>query len=1157
MRKVQLILLILLLSQFSYSQGEWNNWYFGRRAGLTFNNGSPVVLTNGVQVYGSTCASISDSLGNLLFYTDGQKVYTWNHLLMTNGTGLLGLESTQGSIILPFPGHRNLYYIINVAFLVDDPSIITGSGLYYSIVDMSKDDGKGEVTVKNVNIYLPVTGKAMDKLTSVRHKNNRDIWIVTRAFPGNQFVSLLLTPTGIQFNGVISNSFKWLDTSTIPWQNQLHGELKISPDGKKMACAYNHLGLFEFGNFDIETGKYTFSFGVDPPDITVNNYVPRALEFSPDSKLLFCSSPWEGTGTYEEPFYQYDATKNDSVEFAQSIMTAGFGLLWGMQTGPDGKIYGGHIDDPYISIINSPNERGLFCNFEHRKIFLEDGLYFYSLPQMIQKYFAYFSAKYLCARQPVEFSSNIWPAPDSVLWNFGDVGSGVADTSSIINPSHIYNTDGSYQVTLIAYWPGDRSDTTLETIVVKPAADPGLDTIMHLCKGDTIAMTSLPFPSYLWSTGDTTQLISVSDTGYYSVEVINVEGCSGWDTTRVNYFAPPELDETSLVRSPTACGGSTGAIRGLSATGVEPISIKWKDVYGNILGSDYDLYDLPVGNYYLWALDGNGCTNMLNQYNIQDAGNVLIDSVDYTDSYCGLNNGSITIAAVSGLSDMLDYSLNDGDEYFTNEGVFTSLVPGQYVIRVRVTDSTGCQAVYEFNPVIIEDKPGPEVISESTEETGSNADGTITLNATGFGLLMYSLNGGIAQTDNTFTGLTAGSYHFMVTDENGCITEGDIEVGHVPGFILSAIAGNDTVCMSQTLKVPVLVSNFNEVLSFSVTLNYDSQKVNCEGYLPGSINPQLSGLVIEVYPALQRIVAGWSSPSPVSLSGTKQLFELVFTANETGSSVVTWDESQGMTWFTGEGGNIEVDFVIGELQVNNPAKVLMYAQPTSCEGGILAIAPLYEGTPPLEYHWQMPGGETSTQDVLFMFDASLSQSGEYRIKVQDALGCADSTTIQAIVVPRPSAGFSNDTIPFEQAYRLEATAGYANYEWNTGDTTYYCNVTEEGEYCVVIKTVEGCQSADTVRMVNVEVPIQIPNSFTPNADGLNDTFKPIIIRPDLISNYHLTIYNHWGQRIFEASNPAQGWDGKHTPSDVYYWVISYSNLIGKAFQLKGVVSLIK
>jgi hypothetical protein len=82
--------LILFLSINLYSQKESNIWYFGEFAGLDFSNGAPLALTDGQIDTAEGCATISDANGQLLFYTDGKKVWNKNHQVMPNGTGLMG-----------------------------------------------------------------------------------------------------------------------------------------------------------------------------------------------------------------------------------------------------------------------------------------------------------------------------------------------------------------------------------------------------------------------------------------------------------------------------------------------------------------------------------------------------------------------------------------------------------------------------------------------------------------------------------------------------------------------------------------------------------------------------------------------------------------------------------------------------------------------------------------------------------------------------------------------------------------------------------------------------------------------------------------------------------------------------------------------------------
>ena len=92
-------ILLLTIGYYSYSQKEANIWYFGLEAGLDFNSGTPVVLTNSAMNTYEACTSISDANGNLLFYTDGLTVWNKNQQIMVNGTGLDGVLGSVQSVI--------------------------------------------------------------------------------------------------------------------------------------------------------------------------------------------------------------------------------------------------------------------------------------------------------------------------------------------------------------------------------------------------------------------------------------------------------------------------------------------------------------------------------------------------------------------------------------------------------------------------------------------------------------------------------------------------------------------------------------------------------------------------------------------------------------------------------------------------------------------------------------------------------------------------------------------------------------------------------------------------------------------------------------------------------------------------------------------------
>ena len=104
MKVVVQCLFFFLLNTSLFAQGEADNWYFGENAGVNFSTGSPVVLTDGQLNTTEGCSTISNSSGDLLFYTDGITIWDRDHNIMPNGTDLSGdPSSSQSAIIVPKP----------------------------------------------------------------------------------------------------------------------------------------------------------------------------------------------------------------------------------------------------------------------------------------------------------------------------------------------------------------------------------------------------------------------------------------------------------------------------------------------------------------------------------------------------------------------------------------------------------------------------------------------------------------------------------------------------------------------------------------------------------------------------------------------------------------------------------------------------------------------------------------------------------------------------------------------------------------------------------------------------------------------------------------------------------------------------------------------
>lgn len=157
----------------------------------------------------------------------------------------------------------------------------------------------------------------------------------------------------------------------------------------------------------------------------------------------------------------------------------------------------------------------------------------------------------------------------------------------------------------------------------------------------------------------------------------------------------------------------------------------------------------------------------------------------------------------------------------------------------------------------------------------------------------------------------------------------------------------------------------------------------------------------------------------------------------------------------------------------------------------------------------------------------------------EIINCSDSISITA----SQNANLGSDTLiaPPDQQLVLAPTGGpFANYNWNTGDTTQSISINEPGRYWLAATDQNGCKSIDTISVKNSTTFIVFPNAFSPNADGSNDIFRPILSN---ISKFHMSVYNRWGQLMFETNDMVTGWDGlingKKSPYGLYIFVADY------------------
>ncbi|MFZ4414549.1 MAG: SBBP repeat-containing protein, partial [Bacteroidales bacterium] len=152
-----------------------------------------------------------------------------------------------------------------------------------------------------------------------------------------------------------------------------------------------------------------------------------------------------------------------------------------------------------------------------------------------------------------------------------------------------------------------------------------------------------------------------------------------------------------------------------------------------------------------------------------------------------------------------------------------------------------------------------------------------------------------------------------------------------------------------------------------------------------------------------------------------------------------------------------------------------------------------------------------------------------------------SVKIEVKPLPIVSLG-SDDYICEGDSIVLNENSGFLSYLWQDGSTNPNFVVSQPGLYWLRVNE-DGCYNADTILYTLCEPPLNIwvPTAFTPNGDGRNDVFKIETI--NTIKDFHLYIFNRWGQLVFETKYVLEGWDGnsmgKEAASGIYIWKITY------------------
>jgi gliding motility-associated-like protein len=462
MRGLIAILIFLFVTNV-FCQREASNWYFGTFAGLNFNSGTPEPLFDGQIRTAEGCEAFSDSDGNLLFYTEGNSVWNRFHEVMPNGVGLGGsFSTTQSALVVPNPVNPNIYYIFTpddaLAYKLNSPN-----GFNYSIVNMSLDGGRGDITTKNANLLT----EGSEKVSAVLGSTGDFYWVITQF--RNSFYAYRVDGTGVNSTPVVSTIGPMIDN-----MDNIRGALKVSPNGERIAIAHTILSptyassLYLF-DFDTSTGIVS-----NPNDIGEQR-VYYGVEFSSDSSKLYASgknieTSGGGVSLNEVNIVQFDldaANITASEYIVQRFPDeVGVEISGALQIGIDKKIYHA-VPNSNLSVIRTPNLNGINCDFRLYGVDLGPRSSTYGLPPFIQSLFeTIVTIENFCEGDTTTFTTDSSGDIASVNWDFGDPFSGTANFSNNLNPTHVFSGPGVYTVTIEVDFLSGPSKTFIEFVEI-------------------------------------------------------------------------------------------------------------------------------------------------------------------------------------------------------------------------------------------------------------------------------------------------------------------------------------------------------------------------------------------------------------------------------------------------------------------------------------------------------------------------------------------------------------------------------------------------------------------------------------------------------------------------------------------------------------------
>lgn len=667
-------------------------------------------------------------------------------------------------------------------------------------------------------------------------------------------------------------------------------------------------------------------------------------------------------------------------------------------------------------------------------------------------------------------------------------------------------TPGAYSATNNSISPQANCNNAVVkmNVQLKPLAVVAATTPTSGCAPLTVSFvnTGSIGSNFIWDFGDGSPITtggSVSHTysiaGTYTLTLYAVDsiGICGWSDTAtaiINVGAPPSLTSTA---TNILCNGGVGSATVTATGGMNPLTYNW-----NPTGQTTPVATgLTAGTYTVTVTDALGCSSVSTVTITQPPALTLNTTTQ--GASCGMPNGSATVTAGGGTPGYT-YAWSNG----STNSTATGLGAGTYT--VTVTDANGCSQATTVNVIT---SNGPTIATSTLNNVSCNGGNNGSASATPFGgTPPYTYQWTPTnQTNQTATGLSAGTYTVTITDINNCTVTGTVTITQ-PTPLLTSVSSGTIACNGGTTSATVTASGG--------TPNY----TYAWGTTPVQTSPTASGLAAGTYSVVITDANGCTSVQSVSLTQPLALNVSAASSGAGCGSVSTGAASASVTGgtapYTYAWSNGQTTSAVSNLPAGNYGVVITDANGCTSTASVTinaAIQPTAAFSVDSAYTcegvaYQFTDQSSQATTVVYYFGDGTSSTQQNPIHIFPYNG---TYTVSLIATNPPC----KDT-----AYAVVSIADMSNYG-KAGPA----------------------------------------NVFSPNNDGVNDCFHPSLTGPgaDTLKHcFHIEVFDRWGIKMFETNNVKYCWDGtnhengKPAVDGTYYYIAR----LGKSV-IKGYVTLLR